>query len=399
MIYNILVRKVKVKDIVERGVSKIYPNKRKFENLIRRKKIRLYQGFDASMPNLHLGNMVGLMKLAQFQKAGHEVIFLVGDFTGMIGDPTDKLETRKKLSREEVMANTKNWRKQAARILKFEGTNAAKIMYNSSWLDKVTYKDLIEITSNFTVQQMIERDMFQKRLSKNEPIFLHEFLYPVAVSIDCVMMDVDLEIGGSDQLFNMMTGRTLMKAIKGKEKFVLTTKLLVDKDGNKVGKTTGNALFLNTPPLDFYAALMSFPDEVIYIGFELLTDIELSDLENKISQDPLTAKKMLAFAVTRKIYGEKEAKNSQKYFETTFQKRQLPQDIKIKKLSSSQQPLLDLVWETRLVTSRSQIKRLIEDGAIEVDGTALTNPTQLVNIQKGAIIKIGKSKFIKVVPR
>jgi tyrosyl-tRNA synthetase len=391
--------KIKVKDIVERGVSHIYPNKRKFENLIRRKKIRLYQGFDPSMPNLHLGNMVGLMKLAQFQQMGHEVIFLVGDFTGMIGDPTDKLESRKKLTREEVLTNTKNWKKQASRILNFDGSNAAKIMYNSSWLDKISYKDLIEITSNFTVQQMIERDMFQKRLSKNEPIFLHEFLYPVAVSIDCVMMNVDLEIGGSDQLFNMMAGRTLMKAMKGKDKYVLTTKLLVDKEGNKVGKTTGNALFLNTTAKEFYAGIMSFPDEVLHLAYELLTDTDLTDLNDKISQDPLTAKKGLAYTVTKKIHGKHDADIAQKYFETTFQERQIPQDLKVKKVSSPQLALLDLIWETRLIASRSQIKRLIEDGAIEIDGEALTNPTQLVNIGKSVIIKIGKSKFIKAVPR
>src|SRR3990167_6255228 len=226
----------KIEEVLTRGVQEVLPDKKSLATLMAKRKIKLYQGFDPSMPSLHLGNFVGLMKLRQFQKLGHEVIFLVGDFTGMIGDPTDKLATRKKLTREQVLENAKAWREQAGRVLDFSGDNPAKIIFNSKWSDKITFKDLIEITSNLTVQQLIERDMFQARLKDKEPIYLHEFLYPVAQGFDSVEMDVDLEVGGNDQLFNMMVGRNLCKSIKNKEKYVLTTKLLVDKDGNKVGK-------------------------------------------------------------------------------------------------------------------------------------------------------------------
>ena len=274
-----------------------------------KRKIKLYQGFDPSAPSLHLGNFVGLMKLRQFQKAGHEVIFLVGDFTGMIGDPTDKLATRKKLTREEVLKNAKAWKKQASKLLDFDGQNPAKIMFNSKWSDKISFKDLIEITSNLTVQQLIERDMFQARLKAKEPIYLHEFLYPVAQGFDSVEMDVDLEVGGNDQLFNMMVGRNLCRAIKNKEKYVLTTKLLVDKEGKKIGKTTGNALFLDSKPQYFYGGIMSFPDEVILLSYELLTDVDLTGLEKRIKQNPMLEKKNLAFEIVKLLWGEKLAKN------------------------------------------------------------------------------------------
>src|SRR3989339_2126732 len=174
-----------IDEVLTRGVAQILPDKSGLADLMAKKKIKLYQGFDPSMPSLHLGNFVGLMKLRQFQKLGHEVIFLVGDFTGMIGDPTDKQATRKKLTREQVLENSRTWVNQIKNILDFEGENKAEIMYNSEWSDKVTFKDLIEISSNFTVQQMIERDMYQERLKNNEPIYMHEFLYPIAQGYDC----------------------------------------------------------------------------------------------------------------------------------------------------------------------------------------------------------------------
>src|SRR5688572_28660423 len=185
----------KVEQVLTRGVSQVLPSEKGLSSLMAKRKIKLYQGFDPSAPSLHLGNFVGLMKLRQFQKLGHEVIFLVGEFTGMIGDPTDKLATRKKLTREEVLENAEAWKAQASKLLDFEGDNPAKILFNSEWLDKISFKDLIEIASNFTVQQLIERDMFQERLKANAPVYLHEFLYPVAQGYDSVAMEVDLEVG------------------------------------------------------------------------------------------------------------------------------------------------------------------------------------------------------------
>lgn len=382
--------KFTIHEVLTRGVAQVLPDRVGLGNLMEKKKIRLYQGFDPSMPSLHLGNFVGLMKLRQFQKLGHEVIFLVGDFTGMIGDPTDKLASRKKLTREQVLENAKSWKEQAGRVLDFKGKNPAKILFNSEWCDKVTFKDLIEITSNLTVQQMIERDMFQERLKANAPIYLHEFLYPVAQGYDCVAMDVDLEIGGSDQVFNMLVGRTLMKAIKGKEKFVLSTKLLVDKDGNKVGKTTGNALFLDSTPESFYAGVMSFPDETIMLGFELLTEVTLDGIKEKVKSNPMSEKKRLAFEIVRFLWGEKSASNAQKVFESTFQKGEAEFKSKIKLRPT----LAETIAPFTSLKSIADAKRLIKQGAVDINGKTVSDPS--FKAKKGDQIKVGKRFFGKV---
>jgi tyrosyl-tRNA synthetase len=380
----------KIDEVLTRGVAQVLPDKKGLHDLMAKKKIKLYQGFDPSMPSLHLGNYVGLMKLRQFQKLGHEVIFLVGDFTGMIGDPTDKLSTRPKLTREQVLENAEAWKEQASRLLDFDGDNPAKIMFNSEWSDKVSFKDLIEITSNLTVQQMIERDMFQERLKSNTPIYLHEFLYPVAQGYDCVAMDVDLEIGGNDQLFNMMIGRSLMKAIKGKEKFVLTTKLLVDKEGKKVGKTTGNALFLDSTPEKFYAGVMSFPDETILLGFELLTECSLDGVNEKIKANPMLEKKRLAYEIVKLLWGEKSAKDSEKSFETTFQEKAPTFDIKVK----AEETLAKTIIPFSPRNSMASVKELIRQGAVDVNGEKVTDGN--VSLKVGDEIKVGERTFIKV---
>jgi len=384
----------KIDNLLIRGVEKIYPSKEELEKVLRSgKKLRLYQGFDPSMPNLHLGNFVGLMKLRQFQKMGHEVIFLVGDFTGMIGDPTDKSATRKMLTREETVSNSQTWKEQVSRVLNFEGDNPVKLMFNSEWLDKISFKDLIGYTSNFTFQQLIERDMFQKRLKEDKPIYLHEFLYPVAQAIDCVIMDVDLEIGGSDQTFNMLTGRTLMKALKDKEKYVLTTKLLVDAEGNKAGKTTGNALFLDSTPENFYGGIMSFPDEVIALSFELLTEVDLEGNEEKIKADPMGEKKRLAFEVVKLLWGKESAQKAQDVFERTFQKRGVP-ELEVKKINSLN--LEDALTELGLASSKGEAKRIIQQGGVDIEEQKIIDPNFKLPSNKDILIKVGKTKFVKI---
>lgn len=376
----------KIDELLTRGVEKIYPSKDALEKVLRSgKKLKLYQGFDPSMPNLHLGNMVGIHKLRQWQELGHEVIFLVGDFTGMIGDPTDKSATRTKLTREQTIANSQKWKEQAKKIVSFDGSNAVKVMFNSQWLDKISFKDLIEITSNFTVQQMIERDFFQKRLQEQKPIHLHEFLYPVAVAIDCVEMDVDLEIGGNDQTFNMLAGRTLMQVMKGKDKFVMSTKLLVDSAGNKVGKTTGNALFLNATPEQLFGGIMSFPDEVLNLSFELLTTIPFDQIPK--GGHPMELKKKLAHQIVMELHSKKDADHAQEEFENTFQKGEIGEVEEIKADSPD-----DLV-KNGIITSKSEWKRLIEQGAIERDGEKVTQDNDI----KSGIYRIGKKRFIKIV--
>lgn len=394
----------KIEEVLTRGVAKIIPTKQALEKVLRSgKKIRLYQGFDPSMPNLHLGNLVGILKLRQFQDLGHEVIFLVGDFTGMIGDPTDKSSARSKLTREQVRKNCQNWKKQAGKVLNFSGKNPAKFLFNSSWLDKVTFKDLIEITSNFTVQQMIARDFFQKRLKEKKPIFLHEFLYPIAQATDNIKMDVDLEVGGDDQTFNMLCGRTLMKALKNKEKYVLSTKLLVDKLGNKVGKTTGNALFLNTTPSVMFGAVMSFPDEVIILAFELLTQIPFNKInEHELALksakiNPMVLKKQLALEIVKMLFFNKDAQVAQKEFEASFQKKGTPVSLPEIEVLNGRIYLPKFLTENKLVSSASVAKQLIRQGSIDLNNETLKiEVNEPLDIRDGSILKIGKKKFVRI---
>ena len=396
-------KRQKIKEVLERGVEKIYPSKKALkEVLLSRKKIKIYQGFDPSMPDLHLGHLVGILKLKQFQELGHKVIFLVGDFTGMIGDPTDRLLARKKLTRKQVLENAKSWREQVGRFLKFSGNNPAQMMFNSKWLDKVTFKDLIEITSKFTVQRILERNFFQRRLEKKRPIFLHEFLYPVAQAIDCVEMDVDLEIGATDQTFNMLVGRDLMKALKEKEKFVLTTKLLVDKRGRKMGKTAGNAVFLNVSPGEMFGKIMAFPDEVIILAFELLTTLSLKTikiLEEQLEKkkiNPMDSKKKLAFEIVKLNYGQKKALDAEKEFKKVFQKREIPSKIREFKAEKSKIKLLDLLFDSKLAPSKSEAKRLILQEGVKINGVVQKDWKKEIKIKKGMIIQVGRRRFVKI---
>lgn len=397
-------KKEKIEEVLNRGVEKVYPSKKALRDALPgSKKLRIYQGFDPSMPNLHLGHLVGILKLKQLQDLGHEVIFLVGDFTGMIGDPTDRISARKKLTRRQVLQNAKNWKQQAARFLKFSGKNPAKIMFNSSWLDKISFKDLIEITSHFTVQRLLERDFFKRRMEGKRPIFLHEFLYPVAQAIDCVKMDVDMEIGGSDQTFNMLMGRHLMKTLEGKEKFVLTTKLLVDKEGQKVGKTTGTALFLNASPIDMFGKVMAFPDEAIIPGFELLTAVAMQqitvyqkELQTK-KINPMELKQVLASEIVRLNYGESETKKAEQEFERIFKQKRLPEKILGIKIARKVINILDLLVEARLVSSKSEAKRLVLQGGVKINKKLQKDWRETIRIEKGMVVQVGKRRFKRIV--
>jgi len=388
-----------IDELLTRRVQTILPTKDILEQELRSgKRLKLYQGFDPSSPNLHIGHLVGLLQLKMFQDLGHEVIFLIGDFTGMIGDPTDKTAARTKLTREQVLVNADTYREQAGRILNFEGENPVKILFNSEWSDTLNFSDLIEISSNLTVQQMIERDMFQVRLTEKRPIFLHEFLYPLAQGYDSVVMDVDLEIGGNDQLFNMLVGRHLMKSLKNKEKYVLTTKLLSDSEGKKIGKTTGNAINLFGDPKDLYGAIMSQPDSIILPGFELATNIpqaEIEDIKSKIANEPMQMKKKLAFEIVKMCQGETHAVNAQSYFESVFQLKQSG-EVKTQRIPNTQNQVLDLLNLLNLGSSNSDRKRMIRDGGLEINSQKITEPNISLDLKSGDIIKYGKHTIIKI---
>ena len=371
--------------ILERGVAKILPDKNSLAKLMSRKKITLFQGFDPTAESLHVGHFIGIRKLAQFQKLGHKVIFLIGDFTAMIGDPTDKSGVRRRLTRQEVLNNLKKYKSQAESVLDFTGKNNAEVMFNSTWLSKLNFEDVLELMSHFTVQQMLERDFFRKRLSEEKPIYMSEFAYPLMQGYDSVAMGVDLEVGGSDQLFNMLAGRHLMAEIKGKEKFVLSLKLLESTDGKKMGKTEGNAINLDESPDQIYAKVMSLPDGFLKLGIELLTDLPLT---KNIESDPLNAKKLWAFELVKQTHGEDKATLAQKAFEQTFQQGAPEYKDKV----GYADHLVEIVSE--VVGSKSEAKRLILGGAVDVNEETITDINfKLVGGEK---VKIGKKNFLQV---
>jgi len=374
-----------IEKVLTRGVVDILPAKKELAALMAKKKITLYQGFDPSSKDLHIGNWIGIRKLAQFQRLGHQVIFLIGDFTGMIGDPTDKSAARKKMTKAQALKNAKDYTQQVEKTLKFTGPNAAKVLFNSQWLGKLSFEEVTELASNFTVQQILERDFFQNRLKKNKPIYLHEFFYPLMQGYDCVAMDVDLEIGGSDQLFNMLAGRNLMKALKKKDKFVLTMKLLTDPSGEKMGKSEGNVININCTPDDMFGQLMALPDGLLDLGIELLTDLSLNLVKEL---GPLESKKRIAFDVVRQLHGNTKADEAQKKFKQTFQEKKPD----FKTVTVPNPILIDIVSD--FSESRSEAKRKIMQGAIDVNGKAETNP--LKALENGAEVKIGKKIFIKI---
>ncbi len=389
-----------IDDLLERGVEKIYPKKEDLKKkLMNGERIRLYCGFDPSASSLHIGNAILINKLSEFQAFGHEVIFLIGDFTGMIGDPTDKGATRKKLTREEVLENAKSYKDQASGYLDFGGDNPALIKYNSEWNDKLTFKDLIEVSSNFTVQQMMQRDMFQQRIKDEKPIHLHEFLYPLAQGYDSLAMNVDLEIGGNDQMFNMMCGRDLMKAEGKKEKFVLTMKLLADDNGKKMGKSDGNAVFLDKSPEDIYGAVMSWQDGVIAVGFELATKISFEEVKEIYKQlqsekiNPRDLKMKLAFEIVKINCGEDDAKKAQDNFVSTIQKKEAPKEIK--KFSPKEKGILSVLMDSGLCVSKGEARRVVMQNGVKIDGEVVSEPK--TKVESGQVIQKGKFHFIKIV--
>lgn len=385
----------KIKEILTRGVENVYPSREEFEKVLRNgKQLTIYNGIDPTGPTLHLGHGVVLLKLRQLQELGHKIILLIGDFTGMIGDPTDKTATRKKLTRKEVLANCKNYKEQAGRILDMKKT---EIKYNSKWLGKLKMADLLELAAHFTVPRLLERDMFQERLREGKTVSLHEFLYPVMQAYDSVAMDVDVEIGGNDQTFNMLAGRDLMKDLKNKEKFVLTTKLLVDPTGKKMGKTEGNMVTLLDSPEEMYGKVMSWPDTLMPVAFEICTRVPMAEVKNILSGEPRDAKMRLAREIVSLYQSPDKAKMAEENFIKVFQKKEAPEEVAEIKIKNDKINILDLLAETKLAASKGEARRLVEQGGVKVGDRTIKDINDVVEITKaGVLIQKGKRHFVKV---
>jgi tyrosyl-tRNA synthetase len=389
----------KIKEILTRGIEEVIVKEDLEKKLLSGKRMRLYYGVDPTGADLHLGHAVILWKLKDFQDLGHEVIFLIGDFTARIGDPSGKDATRKPLTEKEVKENFKNYKKQASKILDF---SKVKIKYNSAWLSKLKFADILKLSSNFTVQQMLQREMFDRRLKENMPISLQEFMYPLMQGYDSVAMDVDLEVAGTDQMFNMLAGRTLQKIYNNKDKDILTTKLLLGLDGRKMSKTYGNFVAIEDNPADMFGKLMSMKDELIDDYFEIAARLsagEISEIK-KSSDNPRDIKARLAKEIVKMYHGEKNAEMAEEEFNKVHRDRELPSDMPVFETDKKIYFVLDLLFDAKLASSKNEAKRLVEGGGVEVQigdkKERITDWKKEVNLEEGMIIKVGSRKFVRI---
>ena len=380
-----------VKELLTRGVANIIPGRDElFGKLTSKKKINIYFGIDPTSTKIHLGHGILLRKLNTLAQRGHNVTFLIGDFTALIGDTSDKDSERPALTIEEIEENFKTYKKQAQKLLDF---SKVKIRYNSEWLKKLTFEDILKLTQHFSVGDFVGRELVRKRLKDNKRVGLHEFLYPVMQGYDSFMLKTDLQIGGTDQTFNMQAGRTLIKDLEKRDSFILTTQILEGVDGRKMSKSYGNAIWLDDPANDMYRKVMSITDELILTYFLLATNLTIEEIKKfeerlKKKENPINIKKDLAFQIVKELQGEKAAVDSQKEFEKTVQKKELPTEIKEKYVQKNFSIL------NVMEGSNSEKKRLIEQGGVYLNGKRIENPNQ--QIEQG-ILKIGKKITIKIV--
>lgn len=392
-------RDEQIRQLLTKGVEQVLPSAEFLKSKLGGNDIMtVYAGFDPTAPTLHIGHAIQLRKLRHFQDLGHKIIFLVGDFTARIGDPTDKLAARVQLSEKQIKANMRLYKQQAGKFIRFSGKNAATVKYNNKWLGRLKFADVLSLASHMTVDQMQKRDMFVRRSEEGKPIYLHEFLYPLMQGYDSIAMNVDGEVGGNDQLFNMMAGRTLLKQIKDREKFVVTTKLLTDPTGKKMGKTEGNAVSLCDLPQDIYGKVMSWPDTSIKLALELCTDMGMEEIDAFLLQTPhpRDQKARLAFEIVKSVYSEKDAIEAQAFFVDAFQKKEIPEAVLEVKADGSQFRVY--LSREKIIPSNSELKRLADAGAIvHLDSEKTLSFEDTKKVPEKGTYRIGKSRFIRIV--
>lgn len=388
-------------EVIKRGAVEIIPEDDLIAKLKQGRSLRIKAGFDPTAPDLHLGHTVLIQKMKQFQELGHEVIFLIGDFTGMIGDPSGKSETRKQLTREEVVKNAETYKEQIFKILDPQKTI---IEFNHTWMEKMDAVSMIGLAAKYTVARMLERDDFKQRYQKQQPISIHEFLYPLIQGYDSVALKADVELGGTDQRFNLLMGRELQREYGQAPQVVLTMPLLEGTDGvHKMSKSLGNYIGINEAPEEMFGKIMSISDELMWRYYELLSDKNLTEIQTIRAQvenetvHPMEAKKSLAAELVARFHGDEAARSAQDYFETRYQKKSMPKEIK-KQFSAP-----DAVWICELIAdrlgfakSRGEARRLIAQGAVKVDGKVVTDVNFQFQRRDHEIIEVGKNRIAQV---
>lgn len=378
----------KIDELLTRGVEEIIPNKEGLKNLTSKKKIRLYLGVDPTGSRLHLGHAIPLRKLNEFAQLGHYAILLFGTGTVLAGDPSQRVSARTKITQKEINENIKGWKNQVSKIIDL---SKIQIKQNGDWLLKLGLVEIINIASNISSAQLYKREMFQRRLDAGDTVWTHETLYPLLQGYDSVAMDVDLEIGGTDQIFNMLIGRELQKKMNNHEKYVLTTPLINGTDGKPMSKSSGNCIWLDDSPSEIFGKIMALADTQIEPYWKNLTGLPEEELKVK---NPMDAKKTLAAEIVKMLHGENEAQKARSEFENVFQKGSIPQDLPEITVDTSPIDIVDFLVENNLVESRSQAKRLLSESALELDGETLENDE--VEISNNQVLKIGKKKFVKI---
>jgi tyrosyl-tRNA synthetase len=385
--------------VLRRGVAEVIVESELREAIRSGKKLRLKEGFDPSSPDIHLGHMVALRKLRQFQELGHQIVLIVADWTAQIGDPSGVSVTRPILTREQVMANAKTYMEQFFKVVDKART---EIRWQSEWFGKFDLGDVIKLTGKFTVAQMLARDDFAKRFTANRPISITELLYPMLQAYDSVAIQADVEFGGTDQKFNFLVGRELQSMLGQRPQQVFMVPLLVGTDGaHKMSKSLGNYIGVAEPPNDIYGKVMSLADNMIADYFELLTDIpdaELAELRKQIESNtvnPMVLKKRLAFELVVQLYDEKEAAKAEEHFTKVHQQKEIPENIPEINVDSTNPDIRKLLVGSGTAASASEATRLIKQGAIEIDGERISNFT--VPVKNGSVIKVGKHRFFKII--
>lgn len=397
---KVIVDEILIDEFLNRGVEAIFPSKEALkEKLMSGERLTVYQGFDPTGPYLHVGHAIGIRSLSILQKLGHQVIFLVGDFTSKIGDP-DKGQTRKVLTNEDIEKNMKNWKEKASQLIDFGGDNPVLFKRNHEWLSQLKLEDILKLMSNFTVQQILQRDLFKKRINEEMPLKLHEIMYPLMQGYDGVVMNVDIEIGGADQIFNMLVGRDLSKIYNNKEKFVRANKMMDAPDGITMSKTKGNGINLGDSALEMYGKAMSYPDSAIIAGFELLTDMPMEEIDN-IKQEinngsnPMIFKKKMSYEIVKLIKGQEQAFIAQEEWENIFSKKEIPEDLLTIKVEDGEL-FVNVLLVNKIIKSKSDFRRLVEEKAI----TKLETNEKIEDyniLADSGIYRIGKKRFCKII--
>jgi tyrosyl-tRNA synthetase len=360
------------------------------------KPLKVKVGFDPSAPDLHLGHTVVMRKMKHFQDLGHEVHFVIGDFTGLIGDPSGKSKTRPQLTREEIDRNAQTYKEQVFKILHPERTI---VEFNSRWLGALGADGFIRLASRYTVARMLERDDFQKRFLAQQPIAIHELLYPLAQAYDSVALQADFELGGTDQLFNLLVGRDIMREYGLEPQVVLTTPLLEGLDGvEKMSKSLRNYIGVTDPPEEMFGKVMSVSDSMMWKYYELLTDMSVKDIEAlKAGGEPMQAKIDLARRMVSDFHSKEQAEEAARRFDSVIRRKETPDDIAEKAVAPGQYPLSALILAAGLASSRQEAKRLIEQGAVTVNGERASGDDTLEVRPGGLVLKVGKRRFARVV--